>query len=40
MSDSSLEALPSAAEVPAKVASWLILLALAVGGFAIGTGNL
>ena len=39
MSDSSLEALPSAAEVPAKVASWLILLALAVGGFAIGTGE-
>tara|TARA_R110000868_G_scaffold10904_3_gene52830 strand:- start:21980 stop:23200 length:1221 start_codon:yes stop_codon:yes gene_type:complete len=39
MSDSSLEARSPAAEVPAKVASWLILLALAIGGFAIGTGE-
>ena len=39
MSDSSLETYAPTTEVPAKVASWLILLALAIGGFAIGTGE-
>ncbi|SDS41794.1 MFS transporter, DHA1 family, inner membrane transport protein [Halopseudomonas sabulinigri] len=39
MSDSSLETLSPLADAPVKAVSWLILLALAVGGFAIGTGE-
>ena len=39
MPDLPPDTVAAAPTVPAKVASWLILLALAVGGFAIGTGE-